>query len=48
MNYWLKQNKWLIGVLLGIVFLLIGFFHGQVNEIYQKAIVICLECIGIG
>lgn len=40
--------KWSIGVLIGVVCLIIGFFEDQFVEIYRKAVMICLECIGIG
>ena len=43
-----KIPKWSIGVALGVVFLVIGAFDGQLAEIYRKAVMICLECIGIG
>ncbi len=43
-----KIPKWSIGVTVGIVCLLIGFFDEQFAEIYRKAVMICLECIGIG
>ena len=55
MNCWQKWNNlfkkipgWSIGLCLGIVFLTIGIFHNQLTDIMQKAIMICLECIGIG
>lgn len=32
----------------GILFLLLGVFRGQLSDIHQKAVMICLECIGIG
>lgn len=44
----MNSKKWIGAFALGIVFLLIGYFNGQWVDIYQKAIVICLECIGIG
>lgn len=31
-----------------IIFIAIGIKTGQFNEVYQKARLICLECIGIG
>lgn len=34
--------------LAGTVFLLYGIFSGQVASILNKAIHICMECIGIG
>ena len=48
MNSWLRRNRWSVYVLLGIILLVIGIFHGQLSDMYQKAIMICLECIGIG
>jgi len=32
----------------GIVLMVFGILRGELHEIYHKAIVICLECIGIG
>ena len=43
-----KVPKWSIGVALGIIFLVLGAFSDQFAEIYRKAVMICLECIGIG
>lgn len=44
----LKIPKWSIGVALGVIFLVLGAFGDQFAEIYRKAVMICLECIGIG
>jgi len=46
----LKNNArgWLWGVLAGLIFLGIGAAEGQFAIIFQKAVMICLECIGIG
>lgn len=35
-------------IALGAAFLWIGASQGQANAVLQKAIRICLECIGIG
>ena len=43
-----KIPKWSIGVVLGIIFIVLGAFENQFAEIYRKAVMICLECIGIG
>ena len=43
-----KLPKWSIGVVLGVIFLVLGVFENQFTEIYRKAVMICLECIGIG
>lgn len=55
MNFWQNWNKcirriplWCVGVVLGILFLIIGYSENQFADIMQKAIMICLECIGIG
>ena len=33
---------------LGILFFVLGITRGEVEVIWQKAINICLECIGVG
>ncbi len=43
-----KIPKWSIGVLFGVLCLVLGAFSDQFAEIYRKAVMICLECIGIG
>lgn len=43
-----KFPKWGIGISIGVLCLIIGFFEEQFVEIYRKAVMICLECIGIG
>ena len=35
-------------LLLGVVLVAVGISHGELTEIWQKAIIVCLECIGIG
>lgn len=39
---------WSFGVGLGIVCLVLGGCQEQFAELYRKAVMICLECIGIG
>ncbi len=43
-----KSKLWMIGVVLGGGVLVVGAFNGQLEDMYRKAIMICLECIGIG
>ena len=43
-----KIPKWSIGVAVGVLCLVVGALGGQFVEIYRKAVMICLECIGIG
>lgn len=50
MGFW-NNNKihgWIPGLLLALLFLGIGISEGQLSVIYRKAVLICLECIGIG
>lgn len=39
---------WIVGVLAGVICLVAGMWQNQFEDIYRKAIMICLECIGIG
>lgn len=48
MDFWRKDRKWLCGVLAGVILLTIGAAQGQLTVIWQKAVMICMECIGIG
>ncbi len=50
MDFWkiCKAHAWILGVLTGAVFLAAGAFQGQFAVIWKKAVMICLECIGIG
>lgn len=50
MHFWNDHTPhlWLYGVLAGILCLGIGLVQGQFQIIWQKAVMICLECIGIG
>ena len=38
----------LAAVLLGVGFMAFGVFRGEMTVVFEKAIRICLECIGIG
>lgn len=50
MDFWkgCRQYVWTAGAVLGALFLGIGTVQGQFDVIWKKAIMICLECIGIG
>ena len=54
MSFLKKQSRkesvriWPFTLVIGIVFLIIGINDGQLEDIYHKAVMICLECIGIG
>lgn len=38
----------MIGMGFGVICLLLGALNGQFGDIFRKAVMICLECIGIG
>lgn len=55
MTFWQKISNrlkriplWSIGMLLGVLFLVVGIYREQLVDMYRKAVMICLECIGIG
>lgn len=50
MGFWrnCKSRAWILGILAGALFLGIGAMQGQFAVIWKKAVMICLECIGIG
>lgn len=43
-----KLPAWLWGTVLGLFFLVLGSFYGQFDVLWRKAVMICMECIGIG
>lgn len=44
----LKIPGWVKGVGIGCLFLALGAYYDQFADIFRKAVMICLECIGIG
>lgn len=50
MGFWksYKRHAWIFGTLAGGLFLGLGAAQGQFAVIWKKAVMICLECIGIG
>lgn len=50
MAFWRNNRRyaWLLGVLLGLGCWGMGYAQGQFDIIWKKAVMICLECIGIG
>lgn len=50
MRFW-KNNSahlWLYGALAGLLCMGIGLAQGDFTVLWQKAVMICLECIGLG
>lgn len=43
-----RQCAWVLGGAAGALLLAIGASQGQLDVIWKKAVMICLECIGIG
>ena len=49
MRFWKNNSRaWAWGVLAGVLFLGGGAALGQPAVIWKKAVLICLECIGLG
>ena len=45
----IKNNKAaLLLLVVGVAFLAIGVWRGEVEIIFRKAVNICMECIGLG
>lgn len=50
MSLLMKRSRilpWLV-IALGIMAMILGAYRGEVKTMFEKAINICLECIGIG
>ena len=47
-NIMKKSPLWAVGVAIGALLLVAGCFENQLTDMYRKAVMICLECIGIG
>lgn len=43
-----KIPGWAVGLAIGILCLGLGVYYDQFTDIFRKAVLICLECIGIG
>ena len=50
MRFWKNSGKaaWVWGTLAGFLLLAIGVVQNDFAAIWQKAVMICMECIGIG
>lgn len=49
MSNFIKDNKKGISIIaISIIFIALGTYRGETNTVLTKAIMICLECIGIG
>ncbi len=50
MGFWHRCRKhlWILGTAAGTALILAGCFMDQFSVIWRKAVLICLECIGIG
>lgn len=35
-------------LLLSIIFMVLGFTNGEIESYFQKAVLVCTQCIGLG
>lgn len=47
-QFWLEGQPALWVLLLGALFLMLGFARGEPYQVWLRAVQICLGCIGIG
>jgi len=43
-----SKKIWMILLPAGIILVIIGIIQGDYRDVWAKAVMICLECIGIG
>lgn len=43
-----KRYKTIVAILLSLVLLFVGMIQGQQEQVFRKAVKICLECVGLG
>jgi hypothetical protein len=48
MKHAISNRKATALLIAGILAMMTGFYRGEVATVLEKAIVICLECVGIG
>lgn len=48
MKVLLKNNPWILLVVIGMILITVGLLRGEIAVVLKKAANICLECIGIG
>lgn len=39
---------WMILLPIGIILVIIGTIQGDYRDVWAKAVMVCLECVGIG
>jgi hypothetical protein len=44
----LQKHLWLIILIAAVILSGFGIYRGEAVEVFEKAKIICLECIGIG
>ena len=45
----LRKNRSAAAVrLIGLLFVVVGVWRGEVEVVFRKAVNICMECIGLG
>jgi len=47
-GFWKRSGAAVAVLLLGALFVILGVYRGEAETVWRKAVLICMECIGIG
>jgi hypothetical protein len=48
MTFFRENKKALLLIAMGIISIAFGAYRGEIMTVLHKAVIVCLECIGIG
>ncbi|MCI9414612.1 MAG: thioredoxin [Clostridiales bacterium] len=48
MSFLRRNRAAVILLLIGLIFVAVGVWRGEVETVFRKAVTICMECIGLG
>lgn len=48
MSFLRRNRATVILLLIGLIFVAVGVWRGEVETVFRKAVTICMECIGLG
>lgn len=48
MSFLRRNRAAVILLLIGLIFVAVGVWRGEVETVFRKAVTICMECIALG